>query len=189
MSSSGRGGRRCQLSWSAKSVSRPKRRYDDKFRASAVLMLEAAGYPKQVGALEAVARRLQMPRTTLKGWYDGSHNPPPANVRHEKELDLVQAIKDELQDILPELAKSRGDASYKDLVTAFAILVDKLQLLAGEPTENVQQRIVIERTDRSTLPAHLSRGASDSLGFLPALQRDSVREAVGKNGDGRGTDD
>ena len=166
-----------------------RRRYDDKFRALAVLMLEAAGYPNQRGALEAVSRRLQMPRTTLRQWFDGSHNPPPAQVRHEKQIDLVQAIKDELQDILPEFAKARGDASYKDLVTAFAILVDKLQLLAGEPTENVQQRIVIERTDRSTLPAHLSRGTNESAGLFPAFQRDSVRASLGKDGNGRGTDD
>lgn len=166
-----------------------KRRYDDKFRASAVLMLEAAGYPKQPGALEATAKRLQMPRSTLRQWYEGTRNPPPAEMKQEKELDLVKALRDEINYILPELAKARGDAPYKDLVTALAILIDKLQLLAGQPTETVQQRIVIERTDRSTLPAHLSRGASPGVGLVPPLQRDSLRATVGENGNGRRIDD
>lgn len=113
---------------------RQRRRYDDEFRASAVLMLEAAGYPEREGALSQVGGRLKVPLSTLRGWFIGAHNPPPAHLRNEKRLDLVQAIRDELAGIFPAMADRRQDATYRELATATGILVDKLQLLTGQPT-------------------------------------------------------
>ena len=40
--------------------------------------------------------------------------------------------------------KALPDASYRDLGTVVGILIDKLQLLNDEPTENINNRIVIE---------------------------------------------
>ena len=97
-------------------------------------MLEAAGYPEREGALSQVAGHLSVPESTLRGWFSGAHNPPPAKVRAKKKLDLVQAIRDELAGIFTAMPGRRGEATYRELATAVGILTDKLQLLTGQPT-------------------------------------------------------
>jgi len=113
---------------------RPRRRYDDKFRASAVVMLEAAGYPDKKGALEQTAKACKAPESTLRGWYSEAHNPPPAKLRAEKRLELTDLLKNELGSIFKAMPNARPDASYRDLGTVAAIFIDKLQLLEGKPT-------------------------------------------------------
>lgn len=113
---------------------RPRRRYDDKFRASAVVMLEAAGYPDRKGALEKAAKACKAPESTLRGWYNETHNPPPAKLRAEKKLELADLLKNELGGIFRDMPGARPDASYRDLGTVAAIFIDKLQLLEGKPT-------------------------------------------------------
>jgi len=125
-------------------ATRKRSRYDDKFRASAVILLEAEGYPDKKGALSKVATHLGVPVNTLKGWYTGTRNPPSAELRTEKEGDLVALLETELRAALAAAKQARPDASYKDLLTAVGILTDKLQLLLGKPTETSNQRIVIE---------------------------------------------
>jgi transposase-like protein len=119
-------------------------RYSDEFRASAVVMLEAAGYPHTKGALMRVAGQLGVPAMTVSRWFRGTRNPPPNKMVSEKTLDLVAAIRSEIAAIVPELGLTRGDADYKTLVTALAILTDKLQLLEGKPTERTEQSVTID---------------------------------------------
>ncbi len=126
-----------------------RRRYDDEFRASAVLMLEAAGYPKREGALSQVAGHLNVPLSTLRGWFIGTRNPPPAKLRNEKRFDLREAIRDELAGIFPAMADRRQDATYRELATAAGILIDKDQLLDGKPTWRGE---VIDLLRRGALP-------------------------------------
>lgn len=114
------------------------RRYDDKFRASAVVMLEAAGYPEKKGALEQVAKACKAPESTLRGWYNETHNPPPAKLRAEKRLELIDLVKSELQGIFRAMPNARPEASYRDLGTVAAIFIDKLQLLEGKPTWRIE---------------------------------------------------
>ena len=101
-------------------------------------MLEAAGYPGQKGALERVAQHLKMPPSTLHGWANGTRNPPPTQLRCEKKEDLIGCIKAELSNVFTEMGQAREDASYRDLTIAAGILIDKLQLLTGEPTERTE---------------------------------------------------
>ncbi len=117
-----------------------KPRYDDEFRASAILMAEAAGWPNSPGALDRTAAHLGIPRETLRRWCIGTSNPPPHKVVHRKRVDLVAAIKDELAAIFPAMETARDGASYKDLATAAAIFTDKLQLLEGKPTAINEER-------------------------------------------------
>lgn len=123
-----------------------KYRYTDVFRASAVLMLEAAGYTGngggRKGALMTVAKELKMPHSTLRGWYLREKNPPPAELKREKKIDFVVALEQELGHILNEMGIKRQDATYSQLATAAGIFFDKRQLLTGGPTENIDQRIV-----------------------------------------------
>lgn len=120
-------------------------RYSDEFRANAVIMLEVAGYPKRKGALTQVARELNVSHSLIRRWFLKSQNPPPSNLVQEKRFDLVQAIRDELAGLFPEMVDARQDASYRDLATAAGILIDKLQLLQNKPTAIVKLQRAIEQ--------------------------------------------
>jgi transposase-like protein len=112
-----------------------RKRYDDKFRASAVVMLEAAGYPGREGALASTAKHLNMPHNTLRNWFHGVHNPAPSQDRQEKKMELSDMLRTEINAILGDMPKARDGASYRDLGTVAGILIDKLQLITGKPTE------------------------------------------------------
>ena len=113
---------------------RKKRRYDDAFRATALLFLATAGGLETPGAVERAAKALQIPQSTLRDWAKGQAA-PPAEIRAEKRIDLAEAIRRELDGALGTMPGKRGEASYRDLAVTVGILVDKLQLLQGEPTE------------------------------------------------------
>lgn len=115
-----------------------RKRYTDEFRASTVLMLQAAGYPDTPGALSRVSAKVEVDRRTIRRWFTKEQNPPPGELAHEKKIDLVQAIKDELAGILEAMPGEREEANYRELGTVFGIMVDKLQLLSGEPTERTE---------------------------------------------------
>lgn len=127
-------------------MSKRQPKYDDKYRASAVIMLEAQGYPNVEGALTSVSRHLGVPLTTLNRWYHAKNNPPPSELVTEKRIEFKEAIKKELQEILGAMPTARGDASYKDLATSFGIMLDKLQLLENKPTN------ISEHREGRTLP-------------------------------------
>lgn len=126
-------------------VKRP--RYDDKYRASAVVMLEAAGFPDRKGALSHVSRHLGVPIPTLKRWGTGSQNPPPNDVVTKNRIDLADLLDTEIAAAFEAAKGVRCEASYRDLMTGIGILIDKRQLLRGEATQNVNQRIVVEYAD------------------------------------------
>ena len=129
--------------------------YDDEYRASAVLMLEAAGYPGQEGALSRVSDRLGVARSTLRSWADGSHNPPPAKIRHEKKRDFIADLQHLLGlhiDAATEVVGDSGDLRAID--TGIGILVDKIQLLTGQPTERAEVNV---NDHRERLLADLAR--------------------------------
>jgi transposase-like protein len=122
---------------------RKYRRYADEFRASAVLMAEAAGWPGTDGAVPRVSDSVGVPQSTLRGWLTKKHNPPPAEVRVRKKVDFEAAIELELEAILSEMGHTRQDAPYNQLATAFGIMFDKLQLLRGGATANINQRVAV----------------------------------------------
>lgn len=111
-----------------------RKRYSDEFRASAILMLEAAGYPDRKGALAAVSRQTGAPPPTLHRWARSKQNPPPSDMVIEKRFDLRKAIREELEAIFHEAKDARQDATYHDLMWAAGVLTDKELLLAGKPT-------------------------------------------------------
>jgi len=121
-----------------------RRRYTDKFRASAVVMLEAAGYApgENNGALQRVSDHLKVPASTLSGWFSERRNAPPPELVLETREQLSDVIRAEVAAIFREMPKARGEADYRTLATAAGILVDKLQLLRGEPTD--RHKIVVE---------------------------------------------
>jgi len=127
---------------------RPRRRYDDKFRANAIVFLEAAGYPDKKGALEQVSKQLNCPHPTLHRWFQAKNNPPPSELVQEKREDLKELLEKELRAIFKEMPDARGDAGYRDLGTVAGILFDKKQLLEGKPTE-ITQDVTLTDAERS----------------------------------------
>jgi hypothetical protein len=130
----------------------------------AVVMLEAAGYPNRLGAVAEVADHLKMPHNTLRDWAKNKHGAPGAKVRNEKKGELVGLLKAAAIALVTHLVDIAGTGDVRETATALGIVVDKLQILSGEPTENINQRIIVEYfddTDSATTPADLA-GASDS---------------------------
>ncbi len=144
-------------------MSKRQERYDDEFRSRAVAVLQGAGWPDRWGALTQVSEQLNVPWMTLKGWATGEHNPPPAALVESKRIELSEAIKNEVDLILQEMNKARETATYRDLGVVFGILVDKLQLLNNEPTQNINQQIAFVRSGISTLPEHLASRTIDGV--------------------------
>ena len=109
--------------------------YDDKFRASAVVMLKSQGYPEMKGSLTFVAKHLHVPLRTLSRWFNGENNPPPDIDVNEKTFDMRAALQAELEAIIGAMPTARIDASYSQLGTVLGIVFDKMRLLDGLPTE------------------------------------------------------
>lgn len=119
-------------------MSRARRRYDDKFRASAVVMLEAAGYPDKEGALMEVSRHLHMPHNTLRNWYHEKHNPPPSQLRQHVKKSLVEMLDDMAFKLIGSMPNKIIDANLQQVATTLGIVIDKKQLLIGQPTWRIE---------------------------------------------------
>lgn len=113
-------------------------RYTDEFRANSIIMLEMSGYPDKPGALMETAKYLKIPHATLSRWYNGKRNPPPSEMVQIKKEEIVALLKGEIGAALKEMGQARRDADYKELATSIGIMVDKMQLLDGEPTARTE---------------------------------------------------
>jgi hypothetical protein len=153
-------------------MARKKRSYDDKFRTSAIIMLEAQGYPDVKGALQAVSNHIGVSISTLHGWYKAKNNPAVSDLRNETIINFTEAIRTELTAIVGVMPDKRGEASYKELVTSFGILIDKLQLLENKPTEISEQRhsgnVKLTTEERNSRLAELLESARTRRSGLPA---------------------
>ena len=159
---------------------RQRRRYDDEFRAGAVVMLEAAGYPDKKGSLSQVASHLGMPISTLSLWYRRKRNPAPTEMQNEKRMSLAEMLQRELDAIFEEMPNARPDASFRDLGTVAGILIDKRQLLTGQPTDRTVGELIIKREgdDYDTFTNTASRATHHSKRAKP-VQRSRHRQKVG----------
>jgi transposase-like protein len=115
------------------------RRYTEEFRASAVVMLQADGYPQDEFAVGRVAKHLKVPPSTLRGWANGTRAKISREMRDIKKDQIIALLKTEIVDAIQEMVRARPDADYRTLATALGIMIDKMQLLSGEPTEHIQQ--------------------------------------------------
>lgn len=115
-----------------------RNRYDDEFRASAVVTLEVEGYPSQRGSLERASKILNVPARTLSRWFNGEQNPPPDRIVNEKKEELHI----ELEKVAYLLAEAMPDkipgANLQQVATSLGITIDKMQLLRGQPTWRVE---------------------------------------------------
>jgi hypothetical protein len=133
-----------------------KKRYTDEFRTGCVLMLTAAGYEETpTRALTIVSKSQKVPESTLRSWWNRLHNTgkrpsagmTPVNLYDEKKFDLRAAIKLELEAVFGDADNVRQDASYRDLMWAAGVLIDKDQLLDGKPTAIIKLQEALEKGD------------------------------------------
>lgn len=101
-------------------------------------MLKASGYPERDGALSHTAQVLDVPISTLRDWYVTLPDPALSELRTKKTFDLQTAIRAELEGIFKTMPNARPTAAYRELATAAGILIDKLQILNGQPTWRVE---------------------------------------------------
>lgn len=115
-----------------------RRHYSDADRAAALAALDANG-----GNWTRTARETGVPGSTLRGWVENRDSAAPADLRAQKAETLADALEGlawqmveaarftlrEIKDVaipLPELVR---------MFTALGIVIDKLQLLRGNPTD------------------------------------------------------
>lgn len=148
--------------------------YSDEFRANAVLMLEAAGYPNTKGALSRVARHLKVPARTISRWFNKESNPPPDKIVSEKKPSMVEALT-ELLDLHIEASKQavQGYDDLRAIDTGIGILLDKIQLLTGQPTERTEHSI---HDDRERIMARI---AEESGGYVTRSAAEVVKRPIG----------
>ena len=122
-------------------------KYTDKFRASAVVMLLAAGWPDVKGAQSRVSKHLKVPRKTLVYWAKKQQNPPPAKLVQEKRQNMIELLEDMRYMLLDEAKEAIPEAPLNHLLTGYGILTDKQRLLTGESTDNNAVNVRFEWSD------------------------------------------
>jgi transposase-like protein len=106
--------------------------YNDEQKANALAVLKAEG-----GNLTRAEEITGITRLTLRRWWRALPDSETLITLTSKKVDdLAALMESEIRAALgPGLEQARDEASYKDRVTAAAILTDKVQLLRGQPTE------------------------------------------------------
>jgi hypothetical protein len=141
------------------------KKYTDKQKEGAIWFAVAAGYPDTVGAINRASKELKMPQRTLYRWVtEGVHSSDPeaaasmAEIREETRKELVELIDNSIRQALANMSNAdvQDGATYRDFAWAAAVLIDKLQVLNGQPSQHIQQAITFERKGITTLPEHLT---------------------------------
>jgi len=109
------------------------RRYSDAEKVQALAALEVGS------SISAAARAIGMPRKTLSQWGLGQAiHPSVAEASHEKALELAGKFESIAHRIVDAMPGKIGDANLAQAATAAGIAVDKMRLLRGEATSNIQ---------------------------------------------------
>lgn len=119
-----------------------RKQYDDEFRASAVVMLKAAGYPERDGAVTAVSKVIGVPRTTIRRWFRGTNNPPPEKLLRDKTAKIQQKLDTEIYTLLNVMPVAWEQSSCRELSIALGILIDKRCSIENSVAESPQLRLV-----------------------------------------------
>ena len=99
-----------------------RKRYTDKFRAGAIVMLEANGYPDKKGALATVSNHLSVPQATLHRWFHGKNNPAP-----ELSIDMAnQVFESIVAKSINKIADSIDDLSLAECLHFVGLVANGL---------------------------------------------------------------
>lgn len=120
-------------------------KYSDEYRTSAIVMLEAQGYPDDSYALGRVhsylkSRKPFPTKATLLNWYQGEKTPSDSKVLNDKKRDMTLELKGLVWKLIDHAGDNDtiSDMSGQQTITSIGILIDKIRLLTGLPTQIVQ---------------------------------------------------
>lgn len=119
--------------------------YSDEQKGNALLALKA-----NAGNVRKTADQTGIPRGTLRSWASGKGVTAKAEKHAEKSAaKLADSIEEVARAILAKILTSTAspEADIQKLATSFAILVDKMLLVNGQPTAISQQALSPEERD------------------------------------------
>jgi transposase-like protein len=103
--------------------------YSNEQRAEALTLLKLNG-----GNIQATARRLGIPRGTLREWAAG-RRPPSVDVQDERLQEVAAKFEEVVLEVLDALKAKVNEASVSQLAIAAGISVDKICILRSRPLE------------------------------------------------------
>jgi hypothetical protein len=125
-----------------------KRQYSDNDKALALATLDANG-----GDVRKTAKTLKMPESTLSDWSKNRGvNKEVTEIREVKKKELSERLEDVAYKLTDNLM-IRADSELsilvpmKDIATSLGIVVDKMQLLKGEPTAITKELLSTEERE------------------------------------------
>jgi len=117
-----------------------KRTYTDEDKAAALVGLDANG-----GNLSRTAKEFNVPIMTLSEWRNGRVTETVTGIRKVKKQSLAELFEEAARAYLARALESDAvsDTRGKDALIAAATALDKLQLLTGEDTQRINQRVQV----------------------------------------------
>ncbi len=107
------------------------RRYSDEEKAQALAALDANG-----GNVKRTAGQLGIPVSTLREWARGRGVVNGVTkIRHQKKGELADELETIAWRVLDALPEKLAEADARALATLLGIVIDKVQLLRGQPTD------------------------------------------------------
>lgn len=110
-------------------------RYTDKDKEAAIGFM-TNNFNHQTGNPNwtIASKKTKVSVNTLKRWWFEQNGDSTDDIRQLKKEEFIEKAWAEINACLKSMADKRDSANYKDVATSVGILVDKIQLLKGEPT-------------------------------------------------------
>lgn len=111
-----------------------RRHYSDEEKAKALALLQVNG-----GNLSGTAKALVIPRKTLSQWAREPERAAPAVVRQDKREEILLALESIIGRALHHLDSDEAlsEVKARDLAVILGIVIDKRNVLLGQPTSIV----------------------------------------------------
>jgi hypothetical protein len=144
--------------------------YSEEYKAECLALLDANG-----GNVKRTAKELDLPYSTLYDWSKNRYLPDNVpEIQNKKRADLLAIIEEHIYGALEAADGKRPEASYKDLITGAAILIDKGRLLADQPTNIVGVKNLSDAERANRVNELLDRARDRRTGLL--ADGDSARQ-------------
>lgn len=124
-------------------------RYTDKDKEAAIGFMtnnfnHQTGNPNWTTA----RKKTKVSINTLKRWWFEQNNDSTDAIRQLKKEEFIEKAWAEILAGLQAMADKRNSANYKEVATSVGILIDKVQLLKGEPTVIAKNENKNDNTER-----------------------------------------
>lgn len=117
----------------------------DEDKAIAIIVMQAAGYPDRSGALRRAGKETGISTRTLRRYWLDKDNPIVDNLVTPKKGTIIEKLDSVIHMILDSFDMDTiNEAELRERATALGIVIDKMQILTGGPTENVNQQILMK---------------------------------------------